>query len=554
MLPEAKSSAEWADADTLLVTSALSARATRPRGGMRARTVRRWRRGEQFAAAPTRSTKGLVRRRCRCTPPSTTNQDQSAPSWDGGSRSTSITESFRCGRRRAPPHPTFPTDFTFYEVHRGWLTLRLRRLMEAEGPREFSLAATLIAIRFDAFAGPATAISFSCSKRLAPAARSAVSIGRRAGSHQLSILDDIAQPGGDRGAWRAAGWSFAPARGVPETETADIGCIGAGGASSAEDFVLVLTGFLRPTSKLHLVSPLASTARAAQDSCRAALRCFGPRRRAGTRRRLRIARAFPCGFQVGLQTFRMKAAAGRRSLYGYGGFFSISMLPREIVPWRSASRHGWSAAASAASWLTSAAAVNSARRWHQAASREHKKTAQDDFAASGRRSRAPPESRAAKRHRLPMAAVERRASSWATCSRATPNAVRRGVVHDSCWWTCAATASSSPARAGSRNTAIPDKCRGLGVPPELSRPITSRATGRNRYPPILLWTSTRADDRVHPGHARKMAARLEARGAPVYFYDHRRRPRHHRFRANRAHAALGYVPAHTIGGADEGRA
>jgi prolyl oligopeptidase len=38
------------------------------------------------------------------------------------------------------------------------------------------------------------------------------------------------------------------------------------------------------------------------------------------------------------------------------------------------------------------------------------------------------------------------------------------------------------------------------------------------YPPILLWTSAR-DDRVHPGHARKMAARLEALGHEVLFYE-----------------------------------
>jgi prolyl oligopeptidase len=38
------------------------------------------------------------------------------------------------------------------------------------------------------------------------------------------------------------------------------------------------------------------------------------------------------------------------------------------------------------------------------------------------------------------------------------------------------------------------------------------------YPPILLWTSAR-DDRVHPGHARKMAARLEELGYDVFFYE-----------------------------------
>jgi prolyl oligopeptidase len=38
------------------------------------------------------------------------------------------------------------------------------------------------------------------------------------------------------------------------------------------------------------------------------------------------------------------------------------------------------------------------------------------------------------------------------------------------------------------------------------------------YPPVLLTTSAR-DDRVHPGHARKMAAKLAALGHPVYFHE-----------------------------------
>ncbi|MFB8005289.1 prolyl oligopeptidase family protein [Nocardia sp. NPDC056000] len=38
------------------------------------------------------------------------------------------------------------------------------------------------------------------------------------------------------------------------------------------------------------------------------------------------------------------------------------------------------------------------------------------------------------------------------------------------------------------------------------------------YPPILLTTSTR-DDRVHPGHARKMAALLESQGHPIWYHE-----------------------------------
>ena len=39
-----------------------------------------------------------------------------------------------------------------------------------------------------------------------------------------------------------------------------------------------------------------------------------------------------------------------------------------------------------------------------------------------------------------------------------------------------------------------------------------------RYPPILIATN-RLDDRAHPGHARKMAAKLQAMGYQAWFYE-----------------------------------
>jgi prolyl oligopeptidase len=39
-----------------------------------------------------------------------------------------------------------------------------------------------------------------------------------------------------------------------------------------------------------------------------------------------------------------------------------------------------------------------------------------------------------------------------------------------------------------------------------------------RYPPVLFTTSTR-DDRVHPGHARKMMARMQEQGHDVTYYE-----------------------------------
>ncbi|MEO5833165.1 MAG: prolyl oligopeptidase family serine peptidase [Nakamurella sp.] len=51
-------------------------------------------------------------------------------------------------------------------------------------------------------------------------------------------------------------------------------------------------------------------------------------------------------------------------------------------------------------------------------------------------------------------------------------------------------------------------------------PYQNIAPGRESrpYPPVLITTSTR-DDRVHPGHARKMAARLAETGQPVAYYE-----------------------------------
>jgi len=39
-----------------------------------------------------------------------------------------------------------------------------------------------------------------------------------------------------------------------------------------------------------------------------------------------------------------------------------------------------------------------------------------------------------------------------------------------------------------------------------------------KYPTPFFWTNTR-DDRVHPSHARKMVAKMEAQGHPVYYFE-----------------------------------
>jgi prolyl oligopeptidase len=39
-----------------------------------------------------------------------------------------------------------------------------------------------------------------------------------------------------------------------------------------------------------------------------------------------------------------------------------------------------------------------------------------------------------------------------------------------------------------------------------------------KYPQVFFYTSTK-DDRVHPGHARKMVAKMKGLGHKVYYYE-----------------------------------
>ena len=86
-----------------------------------------------------------------------------------------------------------------------------------------------------------------------------------------------------------------------------------------------------------------------------------------------------------------------------------------------------------------------------------------------------------------------------------PGAVRRDRVPGAAAGHAAATTSCWPARRGWPSTATPTTRR-TGRTSRSTRRTTTWPPGRP-YPPTLFITSTR-DDRVHPGHARKMVARL----------------------------------------------
>src|SRR5262245_52512998 len=241
VLPEAKSSVSWGDADILYVASPLGDGHTTTSGY--ARTVRRWRRSTPFEDAEV--------------------------IFEGSESDVSVYASVdhERGFERAFVGRRFsffdakvfqlstgglrsvdvPTD-AFWDAHREWLTVRLRSPWKPKD-REFRTD-SLIAIRFDAF----MAGNRDFDLLFEPSERCTINNYSWARNRlAISVLDNVrtnilmAEPS-------ATGWTFAPLPDVTETETANIWCMGDEGGESSEDFLLMRESFLEPTS-LSLITP-----------------------------------------------------------------------------------------------------------------------------------------------------------------------------------------------------------------------------------------------------------------------------------------------------------
>ncbi|MEA2936702.1 MAG: prolyl oligopeptidase, partial [Alphaproteobacteria bacterium] len=316
----------------------------------------------------------------------------------------------------------------------------------------------------------------------------------------ISLLDnmrtvvEIAAPS-------TTGWTIAPLVGVPETETADIWCIGSDGATSSPDFLLQLAGFLTPTS-LHLVSPDTSPVLLKElpprfDATRHAVSQHETVAEDGER--------IPY-FQIGPKDLAQDGD-NPTLLYGYGGFL-VSVLPTYSMGVGKAwlERGGVYVVAS----IRGGGEFGSA--WHKAGIRENKKRAQDDFAAV-----------AADLARRRVTSPKRLAC-WGGSNGGllVGNMLTRFPERFGAVWCTIPLLDMrrySKLFAGASWIAEygdPDIAEDWEFIKEIS-PYQLAAPGR-AYPPILLWTSAR-DDRVHPGHARKMAARLQELGHEVWFYE-----------------------------------
>jgi len=488
VLPEAKSSANWADIDTLYVASPLGDGHATTSGY--ARTIRRWRRG-------TPLTEAQIVFEGRTTDVSvyvSTDHEQGFERVFVGRRfaffDTEVYQVTADGLRQID----VPTD-AFWDAHREWLAVRLRSPWKPKD-REFS-ADSLIAIRFDAF----MAGDRSFDLLFEPSERRTIDNHSWARDRlAISILDNmrtqisIAEPS-------AAGWTFTLLPGVAETESAHIWCMGDEGGQSSETFLLMRDSFLEPPS-LSIVAPGQAPKLLKQPPPRFdATGLTVTQHEALADDGVRIPY-----FQVGSKDLPLD---GRTPtfLYGYGGFL-ISLLP------------GYHADVGKA-WLEHGGVYVVANirgggefgsAWHNAGIREHKKRAQDDFAAV-----------AADLVRRGVTSQQRLACHGGSNggllvgNMLTRYPERFGAV----WCTIPLLDMRrySKLLAGASWIAEygdPDNPDDWTFLKEIS-PYHLAEAGRS-YPPILLWTSAR-DDRVHPGHARKMAARLEALGHLVYFYE-----------------------------------
>ena len=482
--PEAKQSAEWLDADTLIVCSAFG-EGLATRAGY-ARTVRLWRRGEPFAAArvvfegeanDVSVFGGLDR---SVTP----------ARWFVGRAKSFFAHELWLGDAQTRVKIDAPEDADL-DVHGDWLQMKLRSPFTHDGA-VYPAGALLVA----ALSRPGV-----YTMLFEPGPRRALEGASWVGSKLvLSILDDLAPtfealtPGQTWARERLVGL---PEVGVVEVAALDVYPQESDGAALAyvqdpltpmEMRLIDLSGapsapaVLRGSPALFDASGLVVTRHdaVADDGERIPYVQVGP----------------PQGNGEALV-----------HLYGYGGF---EVLERPV--YRSGLGKLWLERGGTSVVANIRGGGEFGPRWHQAGVREKKRVGQDDFAAV-----------AADLVRRGVTSASRIAAEGGSngglliANMLTRHGTKFGALL--CTIPLIDMRRYTKLLAGAswiEEYGDPDKPEDWAFLQEISA-YHQAAPGRN-YPPILIAT-TRRDDRVHPGHARKFAAKLKAMGYDAHFYE-----------------------------------
>jgi len=487
-LPEAKGAAAWLDRDTLLLSSALGEDMATNSGY--ARTVRLWRRGDDPLAAPVIFA---------------TDADHMAV-WADVDRESKVEERLvyverlgffdavvRIGDRTGPKtRVDLPTD-AWVTWHHGWLAVRRRTPWTVGG--DTYAPDTVLGISLAAF----LAGDRRFTKLFEPAERRALQGFFWCGGRLvLSVLDDL-KPVFEALTPSAAGWSCGAITGLPEFGVANAWPLDVQTEESNGDLLASVQDPLTPAS-LFLVRPPA-----APEPLKRAPQAFDPAGLVVTRHEAVSAD----GARIPYTQVGPPGETGESPVHlsGYGGF-RISQLPyyNPAVGKLWLERGGTGVVAN----IRGGGEFGTA--WHDAGRREGKRLSHDDFATVA----ADLVSRGVTRPGR-IAAEGGSNGGILITNMLTRYPERFGALF--CTIPLIDMRRYSKLHAGASWIAEygdPDNPEDWMFLKEISA-YHAAAPGQH-YPPILLATSRR-DDRVHPGHARKMAAKLQAMGYEAYFYE-----------------------------------
>ncbi|MER7417192.1 prolyl oligopeptidase family serine peptidase [Micromonospora peucetia] len=482
-LAEAKSDVGWIDADHVYVATDFGPGSLTSSGYPR--TVRRWRRGTSLAGAE------VVHE----------GHADDVAVWATHDPTPGFERDF-VGRRldfyRSEGHLltgageririAVPQDAK-WDVRREWLLVRLRSPWPVGGVTH--PAGALLATRFDAFLAGERELTVL----FRPDARTALS-GHFWTRHHLilaTLVDvksrlEVLTPDGE-------GWRREPLPGVPEFDHSGVVDTD---PDNDDAYLLASEGFLQPaTLRLGQVGGAVETlkrAPASFDMDGLAVRQFFATSADGTR--------VPY-FVVG----DPQAPSGPTLLTGYGGY-EIALTPY----YNGAIGRGWLARGGTYVVANIRGGGEYGPSWHRAAVRENRPRAYEDFAAVAAdlvtRGITTPE-------RLGTEGGSNGGLLMGVMLTRYPSLFGAVVAHvpllDMRRYHRLLAGASWMAEHGD-----PDVAADWAFLRRYSPYHNVR--GGEAYPPVLLVTSTR-DDRVHPGHARKMAARLREHGHEVSYYE-----------------------------------
>ncbi len=483
LAPEAKQSAEWVDADTLVLCSAHGA-ATR--SGY-ARTARLWRRGEAFEAARIMFEgeaddisvfAGLDR-------------SVEPPRWLFGRRTSFFAYQLQLGEVEPRVRIDAPDDAD-KDVHGAWLLVQTRTPWTLGA--ETHPAGALLAAPLGRDA-PFTVL-------FAPGERRVLETYAWVGDKLLlSLLDDLAPT--FELLTPAEGWRREPLAGVPEVGVVSVSRLDAFARESNGEALVFAQSPITPMEMrlvdLSAESPSAPTVLRRMPALFDASSLIVTRHEARANDGERIPYV-----QVGPAK---GDGAARVHLYGYGGF-EVSERPY----YRSQIGKLWLERGGTSVVANIRGGGEFGPRWHKAGVREGKRAAQDDFAAVAADLVARGLTTAAR-----IAAEGGSNGGLLIANMLTRHADKFGALF--CTIPLIDMRRYTKLLAGAswiEEYGDPDKPEDWAFLQWISAYHLATA-GRN-YPPILIAT-TRRDDRVHPGHARKMAAKLQALGYRAWLYE-----------------------------------